>query len=610
MSWLNRVVGGSAVLALSTFALPARADRAETVQRLVAESRSEDAREKCEKWGAASITDDPALREACAQAFALQAEAAARIEDWASFRERWSGTRAAREALPREAAVALVEIPDDAPEDELIEAADRYKGTPAEPTLRSRAADSAVRDAATPKAAASVAQRYPAHPGLPALVERFPEGFVKVVVVGRSVQIAVEPPIELLGPRRPQSRFVLRDAEGQLRPWDEAARALLLASGVTQAAIDAVPVPKEGLRYPVCWAPSLGQEQVAGVAVSVGSGSLFRPIAWDPGCGPDAWPAPIVLQQGRLVGLSMGPGERLDARGSALPGGRQSIRAFVGEPEPVPFLEGEALLRRFGGLWMGDPLHGGAPWVTGRDPGPAAQPLSAELFRGPLPAGWVSRPEGDDQRISGAALDKAGVSAPWTLPAGELRVASPIAAAALGLRPRASEAVVAPLGADAGWLRAPDGSVERQPPTGGSPAGLYLLPPADLERSLAVAAMAGLDAAQLVGLDGWGVDLDLDRVQETVLRVTYQGGGLLIVLDPFAAGPVSSIADARVFAISAPRAVIDQHAVGTPFTFRRGSTVYFAWTGLEAAGSAAPRAFVELLRAEGPSYRAEAVDLP
>jgi hypothetical protein len=601
------------LLLIGLFASPAAlAGREDTIRRLMLEGKTETAQERCTKWEAPTNLEEPLVREACAQAYWRQAERIDSVEGWISYALTWKGTEWATTAFSREAEAALRDLPEEADEATILDMATRYAGTKIEPELRARAIDAAYRDVKSSKAAVDVVNRYPDHPGRPGLVERFPEGFFTLTVTGRAVKWQMAPAFRLPSTLEPTLTWVAREPSGRSRPWDTAATELLIAAGVrpeTIAAVQPAAGGEEGPRLPICWVPGMPEGWTPGVELKVGKGTVFRPVGWDKDCGPEAWPIFLVTRGSAVAGLSTRPGRRVDVLGPEV-ADKATIRSHV-----KPLVGGEAVLE--GGAivlpaanltWLYFPTSGGAAWVSNRGPSPAAQPLAA-LKGGPLSNGWRVAMEGSDLRVSSPALDRMPPALrDWRLPAGEAHVLAPFVGVMLGLsgsRAVADRSPAAELGGN-GWNRT-GGGLDRTPPAGASPAGIYVADPPQLEAALNVLASVGFKRAAIQVVDGWKADLDVDRVPELVVRATYEGQGIVFVLDPIEGSEILTTAGVRVFSSAAPRILPGGPGLEQPFSFRKGDYVYLAW-GIRQ-GSGPEGLAVEVVRSDGVGFVSSATAL-
>lgn len=585
----------------------AHAAKADAVERLLADGKVEAAQARCERWEAWGPTEETAIREVCARAFWPRAVQTNTRTDWAGYRQQWSGTRSATDALPFEAKAALAEVTPGAKEAELNNLAAFYKDTPSAEAFRGRAALAAIRDASTAAEARAVATRWAGHPDLPTLVEAFPDAFVKVNIVGRTVTWTVDPPVPLQEDLAPTIRWVARWSDGKTQLWDQTARDLLVTWGLPQAALALFPTATERPSLPVCFTPGRPAGWGPGVELTVGKTQVFHPVPWDEGCGPDALPSFLLVDQGQVTALSLRPGHRVDLRRSTQPNGRRQTRGYLSGPAGTPLLWNGQVYERLGTAWAVTPLSGGTTWATATGPDPTAVPLSGELLTGELPAGW--RVDGGQVRSS--ALDKLPPALrTWTLPAGTPRTVPPLVQTVLGLtadQAQPPRPPAPPLTAK-GWVRSKTGNVQRTPPRGASIAGIYQLDGANIAAALRATATIGIPPASVEVLDGWKADLDSDGVSERILRTLVDGTGTLIVVDPLT-DAIRDPAAARVVLLEAPRVQADTRPADTPFTFRRGQFVYLAWAGQEVLGATARQSFVQVLRSDGAGYRLDDLTL-
>lgn len=587
----------------------AAAGKDDSVARLLADGKVEAAQARCERWEAWDASEEPAIREACALAFLPSAQSVNTRAAWATFRQQWSGTDTASKARVNEAERALAEVADDASESVLVDLAELYRGTPSAPALQERAAQAAIRDASTGAEAKAVATRWASHPDLPRLVERFPDAFVTIQVDGKKATWTVDPPVPLTGPYTPTVRWVARWADGRTELWDETVRELLLTWGVPEPTVAQLPVGVEEPALPVCFAPGRPRGWGPGVELSVGEGRIFQPVGWDEGCGEDALPAFLSLERARVVGLSLRPGHAVDLRTTTLAGtNRRHTRGYLLDPPGTPMLWNGWIHERVGAAWMVTPLSGGTPWASATGPDAAAIPLSGALLTSELPDGWSV----NNGQVRSATLDRMPPALrTWTLVPGQARTPPPLVREVIGLT--ASQAQPArppapPLNAS-GWNRSGSGAVLRTPPKGASIAGIYQLDEPSVAEALQAVSAVGLPASAVEVLDGWRADVDNDNVSERILRAVVDGQGATIIVDPLT-DALSNPRGARVTLLETPRVRADSRPADTPFTFRRGQFVYFAWSGQEVLGPTARQTFVQVLRSDGAGYAMDDLTLP
>jgi len=584
------------------FSVPAQGGKAESVDRLLAEARGDVARAKCERWGAATPDTEATLREICAEAYWALADERDDETGWAAFRDLWAGTTWAERALDREARSVLRDTSPTADEGWFLELAERYMDTVPEADFVRLAANAAVRDAGSSAEAASAARRYPDHPALAGLVERYPEGFLKVTIDGRDVKVQVDPPVVIPEHLGPWVRWVLWDVQAGARPWDQAAVSLLQSWGVALGPIDQGNAG--GPRVPVCHVPDVPMSETPAVEISIGSGRMYRPIGWDQGCGPDAWPVFQVHAPLGLRAVSLRPGHQVDLQ--HLPDAPDVRRWFPADTGGVPMLDDGAILRSAGPVQLVQPIWGGAPWVTGRPPSASATPLGENLRAAGMPAGWRLERSGDGLRVSSDALSRMpAVLRNWTLPAGEVRTLPPLVQQVLGLSPAAARAErtgAAALGPGAGWQRTASGAVERTPPTNAGVAGLYGMEVAEVVASLNVISSMGLGSDRVEAFDGWRADLDTDRTPEVVIRGLIDGTPVVMVLDPIQQNSPTSATSSRLFIAPSPGVLANSSVAGTPFSFRKGDHVYMAWSGVTHTGKTTTQTSLSVVRFDGTGY--------
>lgn len=563
------------------------ADRAETIQRKLTDNDYEGARKKCEKWEASNSDVEGSLREACAKAYWPLAAATDNVSGWSAYTNTWAGTDWAATAIERLATSTLKALPSDATEDDLLWIAEEFYDTRAARQAQEMAADAAVRDVDSGQAAVRAAMRYPGHPGLSVFVERYPEKFVQATIEGHEVTITIEPEISIPEYMTPKPLWVARWPGGTSQSWREVATQHLLESGLDESQTR----PEgSGPGLPICSISGQPEGWHAAVEVRVGTGRMYRPVPWQEGCGPDALPIVLSVTGSSVSGLSLAPGHRLDLISRSIDG-RAHSRAFVTGSLGSPVLSGSHLFLQSGSFWLVYPIDGGAPWLTDRAP-TGMIPLTSELVGSGPPAGFSLSQEGDDLLLRSDAL-----SEPWVMPPGEVRFLSALAQQVLGVGPSLLADVKpgAPaLSAVVPWARDASGNVAASPPRGGRSVSLTKLNEAALEKArLRVASGVDLDRLEIV--DGWGLDMDADGVEEIFLRTRFNDQGTIIVLD------VHSTLGNRLFLFDAPSVAMPN----TPFAFHYGGHFYFSWGGILSTQAS----FLELVRFAGESFYAQTIEI-
>jgi hypothetical protein len=588
---------GALTLLLATAPAASAGGKGQNVASLLQEGDWEGARRKCDRWKAVEAGAEQDLREACARAWWPEAERVGSVEAWADFARDWAGTPSAADARENEALAAYERIGPAAPESRWTSAAAQYQGTGAHRGFVAGAARAAIRDARTGEEAVEVARRYPGAADLSELVVRFPAAFLQVGVVGRDVQVRVQPEVALEGERAPLVRWVAVAPSGETRPWDEVMGQALLAEGVPERVLRArQDAAGAGPALPICPGRGTTEGWKPAVEVAVGSGSVRTPVGWDPACRVETAPTLLVRSDAGPT-LWLGPGRRIDL-GAGKAGERWTVAYVVEQAPTLSFVAGGTLYEQAGRAWIAHPASGAMPWLTGQTPPELRVPL-AGLVGGPLPDGWVA---------DGAGLVR-GPSGTHAIPAGPVTALSPLAREVLGLSAAPAKAAAPALDADVPWVRSGAGLVQRQPPLGGGPAGIYQMTEAEIELATTLLSALGIRRDALAWIDGWRADLDADRVEESILRLMVDGAGAVAVLDPIAGAKLSTPSDARAFVWSVPRVLAGDAPAGTPFPFRWSDHVYLAWSGQDIDSSGKVVDFVQVIRSDGSGFTSDDVSL-
>lgn len=565
------------------------------IQRKMSTNDYEGARKKCEKWEAEDPGADLALREVCAKADWPLAEARDTARVWSAYCEKWAGTEWADVAIERLASSTLRELRAPASEDDLLQVAEDFPDTKAARQAEEMAADAAVRDVADGNAALRAARRYPGHPGLPPLVERYPEKFVKVIInADQSISTEIDPPVEVPAYMTPMPVWVARWPGGHAEPWLEVATNHLAESGLPRETLALT--GGGGPALPLCAIPGQPEGFHAAVEVRVGAGRVYRPVPWADDCGPEAPVMVMTVSGSRVVGLSPRPGAVVDLSARSVDG-RRHTRAFVKDTPGDPTLAGPLVFTSVGRLWLVSPLNGGPPWLTDRaPPRDGAVALSASVVGSGPPADMRLEPVDGTLTLRKDGMDD------WTLPPGEVRFLSPLVQRILGLDAGVLDGVAAgapALLAQVPWARDDDKLLTAEPPSGGRALQMDALTELDVQQAMLRVESAGVGRDRFDVRDAWTVDVDKDGVVEVIFRGRLDEQGAVVVLD------VHESLGNRLFAFHVEDAAPAEGEAGPPFAFTYGGSPYVAWVGnMEQAG------FVELIRYDGLSMRAERLVLP
>ena len=555
--------------------------RVVTVQRLLDSDRQEDAQRKCDKWEGSSPDAPFPLREACAWSFWPEAEALGTIEGWQAYRKEWAFTTAAKAALQSEGALVLAQLDDDLTEMDLLALAKEYRNSSIEGILLQRASDVAVDRASTVEQARDVLKRYPDHPKLHELVQRFPGAFIQVETYEGVARVTIDPAITLPTRLAPAVHWVAHTSDGRLEPWDDATSSYLSDWGVPIGYVNQLPKREGRTRIPMCYGPNRPPGYGPAVGVRVGEGSLAKEADWELNCGPDATPAFITIDDDRVVGFSLMPGHVIDLRGDDAIHG--NIRGEVGVSTGAPTLSNGVFYSSVGSVWVAVPASGATPWATTQGPQAPYLTMSGALQGAGLPDGWrLSLVEGG---VSVTGTGAGGTDA-WELVPGDIRTLSPLVQRVLGvdLTSLRSDNAAPPLGPETGWVGTGIGrGVIERPPAGGKVAGIYGMEQNAIDVAMGCVHAIGLDKSRIEVVDGWRVDLDDDRVAEAVIRGFLDGVSVVWVVDPIEGGDPSakSRADnARVFQQKTGLHTKggSAEAVSTPLAFRLNDHVYLAWS--------------------------------
>lgn len=548
----------------------------------------EGARKRCEKWSATNPNADPELRDVCAKADWPLAEARDTARVWEAYCEKWEGTQWAEVGFERFALATLHELRAPASEDDLLAIVDRFPETRAARDALEMAADAAIRDVDSAERALRAAQRYPDHPGLPPLVERYPEKFVSVIInEDLTIQAALELPIAIPPYMEPQPVWVARWSGGQSQAWEEVTREHLRAAGLNDSQFS---IAGSGPPLPLCLINGQPEGFHAAVEVRVGAGRVYRPVPWDERCGAEVPPMVLTMANDTITGVSLNPAQSADLHSTALDG-RTHTRHFLTTTPGTPLLIGAHVFSPVDRLWLVTPLQGGPPWLTDRAPSQQdAVVLPSTLVGTGLPQGLLLQSEEGRLHLHGEGIDD------WTLPPGEAHFLSPLVRLILGVD---AEPVAIPSGAPAlrpqvPWIRE-DTVLQPVPPTGAHPLEMVALTEADIQQVQLRIESAGIAPTRLTTFDAWSVDIDRDNVVEAVVRGQVDGQGAVLVLD------VHAELGNRLFVFGVVDAAASNEP-NAPFAFTYGGHPYLAW--IDASGEA-----LELIRHDGQSMRSERLEL-
>jgi hypothetical protein len=591
-------------LLLVGFAAPAVAwaGKAESVLEEVKAGKYEDARKRCEKWEATAPAAEAALRAACADAYWPLAEAKNTVEEWAAFGQTWANTPAQADAFVRQATLALRGASATATESELLAMARTYAGTEVEADFQSLARTAAIRDVNSTDKAVAVAERYPDHPALPSLVEKFPNGFLRVSISHHEVDVTVVPDIPLRGALTPKTGWVARDPTGKIVAWDTFIAPLLEQDGLSALSIEELRNNTEGEPpLPLCYSPRMPPGWGPAAQVKVGVGAIDVAVDYDPECTGSAPPTFLTLVGESVAAVSLAPGHRVDLRATTVAKtGRSTATAWLSVAPDVRLAD-RSLWQKAGDAWLVRPLSGGTPWMTRSAPPDGNLLLGSSLLGSGLPTDWKLELADTEMVVRAPATAATG---DWHLVPGDIRILSPLMQMTIGLDPTAAKprAKAAPVfDAQAGWSLAKDGTL-----IAGPPAGAVALTPHPLDQTELAAAVAhvvalGFAAGDVVALDGYGVNLDYDPAEELVLRLVLRELGAVAVVDLGGSNP-------RVTLVGTERVRVGTKPADAAFPFAYAGLNYLAWGGREATGKRAK--FVEIVRFDGDGFTVEGFELP
>ncbi|MBN2800027.1 MAG: hypothetical protein JXX28_12860 [Deltaproteobacteria bacterium] len=561
----------------SAFAAP----DADVIHRAFEAGDIEKAEKRCEKWGAADPTADPAVREACARVDWRRVEPLATPEDWASYRQTWAGTKGEQPALEREALLSLERLGSGPSEALLLGIAERYPGTPAADVARRRAALTAAAAVREAGAAVKVVRDYPDMPELAEpLMEAWPLGFAVVDIdpstlrLRTSLKEGVQTQLPLA------AYWAVRAGDGTVTPSEEFGTAQLVANGVPEEVVQSTLAKGAGAGrvLPLCadWAdPALR----GGVALSLGGGVAFLEQPWTGQCGPEVQPVFLTLQAGQTTSLSMRPGHSMVFPTAMAYTGFTWTGQGTGSTDLyVPFQPGEPVVvgnaqvigQQLGALYLVHPVGGGLPWITNMSPPTTATPVTSK--RTELPEGWSLTPVADSTRVDGPGAEG------WMLPPGEVRVLPPLSqwmTQLSAVNPKLDGSFPPPLPSlsTPGAWNPERAGVAATPPPGTSAIPLSTPAADEADEMLRMLADAGVHFRVKTA---WRLNLDEDLREEYALDLERGGVAVRAVVDVYGSGA------RRIFLFDArPEAQFDD-AAGTPFAFRRDGQAYLAWAGMNA----------------------------
>ena len=603
------------------YAPEARADRTDRIRVMLHQGRGERAMSNCQDWDAHEMDAPERLREVCAQAAWQQMELSDSYEGWLAFQETWAGTQWAEMAIDREASSRLGSLDASMTEAELQLLAERYADTESQEAYDAIVAEAAYREVDSVEDALRVARTWPIY--LWDLVRRYPVDFVKVVVDGRQVSVAL---VDEFAERVEEQngnldlaahqievrwRWMAENGDGQLADWDSTVVAILREWGVRHEVISALPMDTGEARLPICLMadPPDGWHPV--LQIMVDDVEFIHSIEADSDCSESTWPVFVSRQNGRAIGISLRPGHRLDLRSDAQV---SDIRELVhGSAVGDVVLGPDGIYQQYAAIQVVQPLSGGTPWTTLRSAGQWSQPLGSSLYLDPVPNGWEIVPQGEEMQARSEVLARMPPALRrWNLIAGDVSVIPLQMRAVIGLTTDRASPPMTPaprMTAQSGWVRTANGGVDASPPEGASVAGLYAMTGADLLIAEGILSAMSLTDDCFELWDGWRVDLDQDRVEESVLRARNCGGTrgdtIVFVLDPVVGERSLSADNVRVFGWTSAAMSIMDVEVSTPFPFRKGDHTYLAWsTWSQDDAGVVPEGVVnmEVLRSDGTGF--------
>ena len=416
--------------------------RSDSVRRLIDEGRLESAQTKCDRLGASLSDAEPELREICSEALFERALDDNSVITWVRFQQTWGGTSYATAARDNEGAAALRELGNEAPEYKYQQFMVDYKDTRYALAAEQLLADAAIRGVTNGKDAVRVAKMYPNHRNTSLLVEKFLPAFLKMEMDGMNIAVSLNADVSIPGPP-PTGRWAARYGEEAYIDWQAAGEAHL---NEIKASTNFISKAKE-IGIPPCQVPDAGWE--LGILVEVGSGKAFFPNGGIPDCRGRPWPAILSFRQGKLSALSVSPTHTMRFPDGAFEDafiwgdGKEETRMWTPGAAGDPIRVGAVIGQPVGNLFLLTPMAGGMPWYVNQGPPPNALPVPIEASSTAIPVGWTLSNEdgsiGPGQASDTPVAVQSGAlgGIPWQVPAGEIKVMSPLVQQLTGLYAKA-----------------------------------------------------------------------------------------------------------------------------------------------------------------------------
>ena len=527
---------------------------ADIIRRLHEQDRMEEGQKYCKTWlGVEEPPND--LREECASVF-FQIVDKESAEAWSTFREEWSGTRAAEKARDPYVDLMLADLNGEGSKEKYEELEELALDPEIKQRCSSAGVASALKKVSSSEEAKTLAMELSGKEELYILFERFPEVFFDVQTEGATIQLQknLDSSIE-----KPKASWARKCEGTDSVDWNTVVKESLKAEGIPNEQIMSAIQKSTNKESPFPLCPIFNQDSSCSIGIKLESKGYkaFVPQSWRTDC--DAEPVLMTFTKRRLRALSLKEGHLVELVNPLYGEERISgnIQAFT-KLKKKPYLFEHSLYSKHNNAFVIFPLDGNPPFIGEKPPGTWKLLMGKKVKGIEIPQTWtVDNKDGIEVDLGGEAER--------SLPSGELVSLSPHATMFLGLDTITLVSLEKPL---VEWNR-------QKPPKGSSEIEVNPLSSSSLNNASTQIFAAGFRSSDVEIYDGWSVDLDRDDEDERIIRLSLNDKEALAVLDyDKDIGPKTYIFETNHAIHGTTRAPV-------PRAFEQNDETILYWTGKE-----------------------------
>ena len=555
---ISRMFWGMTAIVLWGFwgSLEANASRkADIIRRLNEQDRLEEGRSYCDKW---LLEENPAtdLRESCAHVFFRGVDVHS-VQSWQDFRARWNGTSAAENARDPMVRQMLLSLAGEGSKEKYEELEALALDASLKKECYSAGVKSALKKVSSTEEAKKLALELGGKEEVSILFERFPQVFFSVKVEGERIQLTEE--ISVFGKKEAIKTQWARRCGETVQIWDDVVKESLIAQGIPNSHVMSKIQKSEGTgsSFPLC--PLLGQDSscVLGVSITIKKHTAFIPQSWSNQC--DVQPVLMSFTKLRLRSISLKENHLVELvnplyNEEKLTGNTASFTKL----KKKPYIDEAKIYSEHNNAYLVYPIDGNPPFLTEKPPSTWKLMMGKDFNGVEIPKKWTVRTN------DGISVDM-GAAGERTLPSGELRIFSPQASLLLGLNTIEPVALTEP---SISWAK-------QKPPKEASPLDVEALDAAAINKASTQLFAAGFDASEIEVYDGWAIDLDSDKEEERILRLSINNREALAVLD------YTEVDGPKTYLFETNHAIHGTTRAPVPRAFLLDKLVVFYWMGKE-----------------------------